>query len=65
MATLLRQYGCGVVAESFEPRALAAVIQQLDAAAVSSFKQASNVAAQELNYERGGQLMLAEVERLV
>ncbi|WP_175543804.1 glycosyltransferase [Atopomonas hussainii] len=64
MATLLRQYGCGVVADSFAPQALAAVIQKLDAAAVSGFKQASDVAAQELNYERGGQLLLAEVERL-
>ncbi len=65
MATLLRLYRCGVVADSFDPQALAAVIQQLDAAAVSGFKQASDVAAQELNYERGGQLLLAEVERLV
>ncbi|WP_415033111.1 glycosyltransferase [Azonexus sp.] len=64
MATLLRQYQCGVVAESFDPQALATVIQKLDAAAVSGFKQASNIAAQELNYERSGQLLLAEIERL-
>lgn len=65
MATLLRQYRCGVVAESFDPQALAAVVQQLDATAVACFKEASDVAAGELNYERGGQLMLSEVERLV
>lgn len=65
MATLLRQYRCGVVAESFDPQALAVVVQQLDATAVACFKEASDVAAGELNYERGGQLMLSEVERLV
>lgn len=65
MATLLRQHRCGVVAESFDPQALAAVVQQLDATAVACFKEASDVAAGELNYERGGQLMLSEVERLV
>jgi hypothetical protein len=64
MATLLRQYQCGVVAESFEPLALATVLQQLDAPAVQRFKAASDRAACELNYERGGQLLLCEVERL-
>lgn len=65
MATLLRQYQCGVVAESFDPQALAVVVQQLDATTVARFKEASNVAAGDLNYERGGQLLLSEVERLV
>ena len=65
MATLLRQYQCGVVAESFDPQALAAVVQQLDATTVARFKEASDVAAGDLNYERGGQLLLSEVERLV
>lgn len=64
MATLLRQYGCGVVAESFEPQALAAVLQELDAHAITGFKQASDQAAADLNYERGGRFLLSEVERL-
>lgn len=64
MARLLRQYQCGVVAESFEPQALAAVVQRLDAQAVRDFKAASDVAARDLNYEHGGQLLLSEVERL-
>lgn len=65
MATLLRQYDCGVVATSFEPQALASALQALDAQAVSRFKSASNVAAGDLNYERGGQILLGEVERLL
>jgi len=65
MATLLRQYRCGVVADSFDPKALATVIRQLDPPAVVLLKQASDLAATELNYERGGELLLAEVERLV
>jgi len=65
MATLLRQYDCGVVADSFEPKALASALQALDAQAVSRFKSASNVAAGDLNYERGGQVLLGEVESLL
>ena len=64
MATLLRHYQCGVVAESFDPQALAAVVQQLDTQSVARFKVASDVAAGDLNYERGGELLLSEVERL-
>ena len=65
MAILLRQYQCGVVAESFDPQTLAAVLQRLDGSEVARFKKSSDVAAGELNYERGGQLLLAEIERLV
>ncbi len=64
MATLLRQYQCGVVAESFAPQALAAVIQPLDAVVVARLKAASDIAAAELNYERGGLVLASEVERL-
>lgn len=64
MAALIHQYQCGVVAESFDPQALAAVLQQLDTQVISGFKQASDIAAGDLNYERGGQFLLSEVERL-
>lgn len=65
MAALLRQYQCGVLAESFDPRALAAAVQQLNAPVVARFKAASDLAAGDLNYERGGQILLSEVERLL
>lgn len=65
MAALLRQYKFGVVADSFEPQALAAMLQPLDSQDVADFKKASDVAAGDLNFECGGQLLLAEVERLI
>ena len=65
MVALLQQYGCGVVSDSFEPKRLAAVIQQLDAVEINALKQASDVAARDLNYERGGQLLLAEIEKFI
>lgn len=65
MARLVRQHGCGVVADSFEPVALADAVRTLDARALTSFKQASDRAARELNYEQAGRLLLAEVERLL
>ncbi|MFJ3449192.1 glycosyltransferase [Pseudomonas sichuanensis] len=64
MANLLRAYECGVVADSFAARSLAASLQQLDAEAVTAFKQASHAAAAELNYERDGERLLSEVARL-
>ncbi|MDU9404610.1 glycosyltransferase [Pseudomonas sp. zfem004] len=65
MANLLRAYECGVVAESFAARSLAASLQQLDTEAVTAFKQASHAAAAELNYEHDGERLLSEVARLV
>ncbi|AZL72926.1 glycosyltransferase [Pseudomonas oryziphila] len=65
MANLLRAYECGVVADSFAARSLAASLQQLDAEAVTAFKEASHAAAAELNYEHDGKRLLSEVARLV
>lgn len=65
MAHLVRQHGCGVVADSFEPQAMAEAIRALDVPAVTGFKQASDRAARELNYEQAGRVLLAEVERLL
>lgn len=65
MARLVQQHGCGVVADSFEPLALAEAIRALDAQTVTSFKQASDRAARELNYEQAGRSLLVEVERLL
>lgn len=64
MASLVEKYGCGVVAESFEPQALASVLQGLSTKDVQSIKDASHRAAQELCFEQGGQIIQSEVNRL-
>jgi hypothetical protein len=65
MAALVQKYGCGVVAESFEPSALAAALQGLDADGLRSIKLASHRAAEELCFEQNGRVILSEIERLI
>ena len=65
MAILLRGYECGVIADSFQPQALAAVLQELDAQRVAKLKEASDRAARDLNYERGGELLVSEIDRVI
>ncbi len=62
MARLVRRYGCGVVADDFEPETLAAALNALDGDAIASFKQASDAAARELNAERNAELVIATVD---
>lgn len=64
MAALASKYGCGVVAESFEPQALAGVLSVLGAEQVRAFKAASHAAAQLLCFEQDGQVIETEVRRL-
>lgn len=64
MAALAKKYGCGVVAESFEPQALAAALSGLDAATVRELKEASHRAAGSLCFEQDGQVIEAEIRRL-
>jgi hypothetical protein len=64
MAALVRKYECGVVADSFEPQALALALSELDARGVTAFKEASHRAAQSLCFEQNGQIIEAEVRRL-
>lgn len=64
MATLVRKYGCGVVAESFEPFALARLLQNLDPAGLASLKTAAHRAADELCFEQAAPIILSEVRRL-
>lgn len=63
MAALVRRYGCGVVAESFEPESLAAQLNALDVDAIAGFKRASHAAAAELCAERNAEVLLGAVER--
>lgn len=49
MQRIVNEYDCGVVAESFEPRALADVLGKLNIAEITRYKNNSHRAAQELN----------------
>lgn len=64
MAALVHKYECGMVAESFEPLALAHMLQNLDPASLASLKAASHHAADELCFEQAGPIILSEVRRL-
>lgn len=64
MAALVRKYGCGVVAESFEPLALARLLQNLDPAGLASLKAAAHRAADELCFEQAAPIIVSEVRRL-
>lgn len=65
MAALVRKYQCGIVTESFEPRGLAQAIGALAAEDIIRFKKAADFAARELSYERDGQVLLSEIDRLL
>jgi len=65
MARIVRQYGAGVVAESFEPLALAAVLNALTEQDVSRYKQASHAAAEKLCFETAAERLLGVIERLL
>lgn len=64
MAALTRKYGCGIVAESFEPQALAGALSGLDAGRLRALKEASYRAAQSLCFEQDGKVIEAEIRRL-
>lgn len=64
MAALAKKHECGVVAESFEPQALAAALAGLDAEKVRALKEASHRAAGVLCFEQDGQVIEAEIRRL-
>lgn len=64
MAALVREYGCGVVAESFEPHALAQALIALTTDDVRSQKEASHRAAQALSFERDKAVILSELNSL-
>jgi hypothetical protein len=65
MAKLVHEYQCGVVADSFEPEALASCLRDLSCEKVEALKQASDRAARELNFERESLVLSDEIERLL
>ena len=65
MASLVHRHQCGVVAESFQPEAMADCLRGLQRENVEAFKLASDRAARELNFERESEVLLIEIERLL
>jgi len=65
MARLVNAYGFGVVAESFEPADLAALLAKLSQADLVRYKLAADAAAGSLNYEASGRTLLALLEPLL
>ncbi|UVK84510.1 glycosyltransferase [Pseudomonas sichuanensis] len=65
MAGLLKQHELGVLADSFEPEALARALNALSAEQVLGFKAASHAAAHELSYAHDGALLMSTLERLL
>ncbi|MCP5268567.1 MAG: glycosyltransferase [Zoogloeaceae bacterium] len=65
MARIVRTFGCGVVADSFDPSELAGVISKVSEGELVRYKAAADVAATEVNYETGGRVLLQKIERLL
>lgn len=63
MAKIVRERGCGVVAEDFSPRGLADALNELTPERVSAYKQASHRAAAELNAESNRGRLLSLISR--
>jgi hypothetical protein len=63
MAQVVRQYGCGIVADDFAPETLADALNALDDSDIAAFKQASHVAARELCAEKNAELIVGAVEQ--
>jgi hypothetical protein len=65
MARLVEAYGFGLVADSFNPKDLAALLGKISESDLIRYKLAADVAARSLNYEKSGGRLLALVEHLL
>ena len=64
MAGLVREYGLGIVADDFTPKAMAAAFQSLTPSAIDALKQRSHAAAQELCWERNEPVIIQTLSDL-
>jgi glycosyltransferase involved in cell wall biosynthesis len=62
MARVVRDYGCGIVVDDFEPETLAAGLNALSPADIAAFKRASHAAAEELCAEKNAPIVVGAVE---
>lgn len=65
MVKLVKEFGCGVVAESFSITAMANSLNSLTAASIDKGKQRSDRAARELCFEKEREKMVALLDRLL
>jgi hypothetical protein len=63
MARLVEKHNMGIVAESFDPKDLATALNGLTHEKIWEYKMAANQAAQKLNYQQAGLVMLTEIDR--
>jgi hypothetical protein len=64
MARLVRQYGFGVVSDSFDARELATRIAALTPKDIERLKHRSDSASAELNASRAGEIFTAAIARM-
>ncbi len=65
MANILSKHKLGIVAQSFQPQALAQSLNALDDEDIMAFKRASHAAAHELSYAHDGVLLMSKLEELL
>lgn len=63
MASLVRQYGCGIVSDSFDPQDLAQCLSALDRPTLDRMKWSADKAAHALCFENEGRVLADEVKR--
>jgi hypothetical protein len=64
MASIVKRYSCGIVADTFDPREMANRLNGLTEENVRLIKGASEVAARELNYDTSRRTLLDEMDML-
>jgi len=63
MASIVEEYGFGVVAKSFNPADLGVALSRMSEADLVRYKLAADIAAESLNDKPGSQVLLRMVER--
>ena len=65
MKGLIEQYECGVVVKNFTAQALAETLRTLDRQKVEACRQAADIAAVDLCYERSAEVLLDSARKLL
>lgn len=65
MARIVRAHACGVVAESFRPEALAAMLRAITPGQIASWKEHAHRAADRLCWEEESHVLRREIDRLL
>jgi len=65
MARIVREHDCGLVSDSFRPKALAAALQAVTPAQVAAWKQNAHRAARRLSWETESRVLREEIDRLM